>query len=269
MDRRETALHFARMGWEVFPCAEKDKIPATKNGHKDATCDTARIVSWWLRRDYNLGLPTGKNFVVLDADSEEAYASVRALGTREAATVKTGKGWQWYFHPPDFEFKNSVSKISKGIDTRGVGGYVVAPPSVHPNGKLYTWNEFPFRLLPFPEWLRVFMQPKKMEPRVQMAPVAFSGTATKYGMRALEKQCSKVFCAPEGTRNATLAACSFGIGQLVGSGQLEKNAATSELVLAAIGSGIPQHEAQRTAAKCLLSGMKHPFFPKSKAPRVE
>ena len=36
--------------------------------------------------------------------------------------------------------RNSPSKIAPGIDVRGDGGYVMAPPSIHPSGQPYAWS---------------------------------------------------------------------------------------------------------------------------------
>jgi hypothetical protein len=41
---------------------------------------------------------------------------------------------------PETPIANSAGKIAPGIDVRGDGGYVFAPPSVHPSGKLYSWS---------------------------------------------------------------------------------------------------------------------------------
>ena len=258
----DTALHFARMGWEVFPLKPREKVPATYDGFKSASSDVRKVERWWKNVDYNLGLPTGKNFVVLDADSEEAYESIRALGTTEPPTVITGKGWQWYLTVPDFLVKNSAGKVSRGIDIRGVGGYVVAPPSIHPNGQAYKWVEFPFRLVPFPEWLEVFTRPKKAEPREERPPVFSSGGSTKYGAAALRKSCYRVFSASDGTRHATLAQVAFSIGQLVSSGQIPKLDAFDEVLAASLASGLEKTEAERTTKQCMLAGMKHPFYPR-------
>jgi hypothetical protein len=46
----------------------------------------------------------------------------------------------WFRMPPDAGVRNSASRIARGIDVRGTGGYVLAPPSVHPSGRKYAWS---------------------------------------------------------------------------------------------------------------------------------
>jgi hypothetical protein len=45
-----------------------------------------------------------------------------------------------YFEMPDTSVRNSAGKIGPGLDVRGDGGYVLAPPSIHPSGKPYAWS---------------------------------------------------------------------------------------------------------------------------------
>lgn len=85
----------------------------------------------------NWAIVTGKQIVVVDVDSDEAAAWVRNGGiTRPQRWTRTGKGSHfWYAADPAMPIRNSVGK--QKIDIRGVGGYVVAPGSVHYSGRLY------------------------------------------------------------------------------------------------------------------------------------
>ena len=66
-----------------------------------------------------------------------------ALPATVTAVTGTG-GHHLYFRLPNFAgapvIKNTASALAAGIDTRGEGGYVVAPPSIHPNGNPYGWG---------------------------------------------------------------------------------------------------------------------------------
>jgi hypothetical protein len=143
-----TALTLAQRGRAVFPCRPFDKRPATANGCKDATTDFDTIREWWLREPrFNIAIATGaiSGIWVIDVDGLDAEAELRKLERAHdelPATVEviTARGRHIYFKTPKTPIRNSTSKIGQGIDVRGDGGYVLAPPSVHPSGRRYTWS---------------------------------------------------------------------------------------------------------------------------------
>lgn len=137
------ALRCAAKGWPVLPL--RGKLPATVHGCKDATTDRGVVAEWW-RRDpeANLGIATGTRagVWVLDLDLHDPTASglvsMQALeGVHgplpDTLTVRTGTGGlhMYWRMPQDRKVRNRAA-IRAGIDARGDGGYVVAPPSVHP-----------------------------------------------------------------------------------------------------------------------------------------
>src|SRR5262249_8324027 len=143
-----TALKLAARGLHVFPCAPSAKTPASAHGCKDATTDVIAIHGWWRENpDYNIGIATGavSNIFVVDVDGWPAETALRKLEERYSglpATVEaiTSRGRHVYFRYPQVSVRNSAGKIADGIDTRGDGGYVLAPPSVHPSGRRYAWS---------------------------------------------------------------------------------------------------------------------------------
>jgi hypothetical protein len=66
------------------------------------------------------------------------FQSLLTMGLTSPVTSLTGKGRQLFYRHPGGKLSNAVRKFP-GIDIRGDGGYVVAPPSIHPNGKRYQW----------------------------------------------------------------------------------------------------------------------------------
>jgi hypothetical protein len=53
------ALHYASLGWPVFPCRPGEKAPATRHGYLDATTDSRQITEWFGRHpDWNLAVAT-------------------------------------------------------------------------------------------------------------------------------------------------------------------------------------------------------------------
>lgn len=127
MSLHEWAVIYASEGYRVFPCG--GKIPLTPNGCKDATTDINQIDEWWTKHPLaNIGIATGNGLAVLDVDygkvSEEDFFRYKELITWTVATPNGG--YHKYFRG---NIRNSVSKIAPGVDTRGEGGYVIAPPS--------------------------------------------------------------------------------------------------------------------------------------------
>jgi len=140
------ALNYAADGFAVFPCKPGDKQPLgslVPHGCLDATTDAETIKRWWTTcPNANIGIATGakSGLAVVDLDGPEGIASGKRLGLQSMVTVMTGNGEQLYYADQNGKLSNSVKKLAAGIDTRGNGGYVVAPPSLHPNGKRYTWR---------------------------------------------------------------------------------------------------------------------------------
>ena len=131
----------------MFPCRPRDKLPATEHGCKDATTNLETVRQWWCEDPhYNIGVATGavsKIFAVdIDGDGEAEMGKLEAEHGALPATVEviTARGRHLYFRMPDLPVRNSAGKLAPGIDVRGDGGYVLAPPSIHPSGRAYCWS---------------------------------------------------------------------------------------------------------------------------------
>lgn len=138
------ALWYASNGVAVFPCQAGGKAPATRNGFKDASTDPAQIREWWAtNRHYNIGLPTGHSFDVFDIDGPQGmvalgdYMDTGQFPARIGLAL-TPRG-RHYYVPPNLEARNATGLLP-GVDYRGLGGYVIAPPSRTEAGN-YTWIE--------------------------------------------------------------------------------------------------------------------------------
>jgi len=132
----KAALSYARRGWPVFPCEPGGKRPLTPKGHLDATTDPRRIVTHWSRTpDANIGVVTGSRsgLLVLDADDPISLETLELehgkLPTTRAHATGNGGTHHLYLYPAKAEIRNSVGKLSAGLDVRGEGGYIIAPPS--------------------------------------------------------------------------------------------------------------------------------------------
>jgi hypothetical protein len=151
------ALHYAGLGLAVFPIKPRSKQPLTTHGFKDASKDQQQIEQWWTQwPDANIGIATGGvsgGLVVIDLDIDDNKGVDGRVTLREWEAhhgglpvdtwmAITGRGGYHYFYHDTATVRNRTG-IYKGIDVRGEGGYIVAPPSIHPNGNTYTWEHDP------------------------------------------------------------------------------------------------------------------------------
>jgi hypothetical protein len=159
---KDHALEYGYEGWQVLPLRPREKRPLTSHGVKDASTDPNTIREWWARWPYaNIGLAVPAGLIVLDVDSREALAQMKAKGWELPCTscAKTQKGWHLWYSIGEAEVGNRVG-LRPGVDVRGRDGYVVAPPSVHPLGSHYHWKtEFDRDSIALaPDWLIELLQ---------------------------------------------------------------------------------------------------------------
>ncbi len=146
------AGRLAQLGWSVFPVVFREKHPATVHGFKDASCDVATVEDMFGPNGaYNIGVATGSasgSLIVIDADMKPEHGTdgasfVEAWQREHGAWPDTveatsgGGGRHWYFVAPP-GIKTSAN-AEHGVDVRAEGGYIVAPPSIHPSGTPYEW----------------------------------------------------------------------------------------------------------------------------------
>jgi putative DNA primase/helicase len=138
-----------KFGFAVFPCKPHGKEPLTAHGCKDASKDRKAISVWWKRNpSANIGIATGaaSGVVVLDVDAKGGGRETLALLEDEqgrlpdAPTVLTGGGGLHIYFRDLGGLRNSAGMLGQGLDFRADGGYVIAPPSIHPNGSEYRWE---------------------------------------------------------------------------------------------------------------------------------
>lgn len=143
----QAALHYAGIGWRVFPLAPGQKVPITSHGVKDATTDVDQITAWWREwPNANIGMACGKSsgIYVIDVDIS-ASGDINGIDSLKEfaplpATIKqqTPRGGFHAFYQAGIPPANRNS-FRPGIDIRGDGYYVVLAPSIHPNGGRYEW----------------------------------------------------------------------------------------------------------------------------------
>lgn len=280
----EAACAYAARGWAVFPCRERSKQPCKADGFFEHGVKEAKKSPYWLRQFWakwptaNPALACGEEsgVWVLDVDVKdgkpgwETLADLERLFTPLPATLvqdtPTG-GAQFVFAYPGFTVKNSVeTTFGPGLDTRGDGGYVMLPPSLHPdhpNGPRYRWRDDGAALAKTPEWMVRMLRrepediawlkealagrddvPAWLAKRLGLGGGAARAAAPKpakterlshYARVALDDEVRRVRQALPGTQNDALNTGAFRLGQLVGSGALSEETVRQHLLAAALG----------------------------------
>jgi hypothetical protein len=278
------ALDYAgRQRLPVFPCVPGEKLPAFKGSFHHATTNPATIERWWRAKPYNIGIRTGvpSGVFIVDIDGELGAANLRELRAKHGALPATlisttGKGWHLWFRAED-EIPCSTGKIAPGLDVRADGGYVVAPPSIHPSGAVYRWRN---EMSPAsaPAWLMHLAQRNRLTERDNMrcrnivisdprsaissartvAPVAPIGTTSAssaaYGHAALDREIAVLAATTPGGRNAALNCASFHLHQLVAGQELYGDEVARELLNAAQTNGLLADDGVRQVQATIRSG---------------
>ena len=142
----ERALALRKRGFAPIPLepqGKKPRVPWEKYQLQRPT--EAELIAWWTEQpDANIGIITGRvsgNLIVVDVDYQHRPANAPPLPfPTNTVTVRTGNGAHYYFRANGCEIRNSAGRLGPGLDVRGEGGYVVAPPSIHASGKPYVWE---------------------------------------------------------------------------------------------------------------------------------
>jgi len=282
LDTGRAAEVYAALGYRVVPmhaprpgggctcpagpgCADPGKHPCLAGWRRLASVDPAVVRGWWRRWPAaNVGLATGARFDVLDVDGPDGVAALGAiLAERDplahaGPVARTGGGgWHLLYAPVGLGCR---VRVLPGVDWRGVGGLVVAPPSRHRTGGGYAWARPLTGALPrVPATLHARLVP----PRVQRTtpppqPVA-GGRGGGYARAALEREARAVATAPEGASNHTLNRAAFNLGQLAAAGLLDPEEVRAVLLEAALTrSSDPQAKLRATIASGLAGGARNP-----------
>jgi hypothetical protein len=276
------ALEYVSRGWAVFPChtptisgcscgrggcPSTGKHPRTRNGVHDATTDRAAVAGWWrCWPRANVAVATGakSGVVVVDIDwrhggAEAWHALTAGRAAIEVPMVTTGAGCHLWFAHPGRPIPNSAGRLGPGIDIRGDGGYVIAPPSLHLSGLRYRWQRPLEAQLPvLPQWLEEACRPSVVE---HGEPVLLRAGFDAWARAALRGEIDEVRHAIEGTRNVSLNRAAFRLGQLTTSGILDEATVTDALLAAALVVGLDDHEAIATIRSGMTAGQAHPRQP--------
>ena len=286
----KAALEYGKRGWPVFQTVIQGGkfLPASaaKDGGPrwDATTDPQEIKRrWTIKPNAGVGIATGQTagILVIDIDTmkghgEDGYASLAELEACNglipdtlSVTTPSGGRHLYFKYPAGCNIGNGASKIAKGIDHRGDGGYVNAVPSVRPDGA-YSW-EHPIGLFEpadCPDWLLNLLEkkpPQTLSERAMPPSPLKVTTASRWADAALQDEVTALWVAPEGQRNDQLNTSAFNLGQIVAGGGLDRVTVEQELTAAAKDAGLGNSETIATIKSGLEAGM---LEPRTAAPRA-
>ena len=178
----QTALAYASKQVRVIPIKQGEKRPPMQGWQNAATTNPTTIRQWFEGqfKDCGLGIATGefrdRYLVVIDIDDRETYKGSDTLNDLEqlhgklpdTVEVITGSGGRHIYFLTDQPIRNEASgRLGVGIDIRAIGGQVLAPPTVHPNGRTYEWVEgksiAEHRPADMPLWMVLILTAKPVE----------------------------------------------------------------------------------------------------------
>jgi len=251
MSLLDEALTYARHGIAVFPCIPGGKRPLTQHGFEDATNDPDQIRSWWGQwPTANIAMPTGTpRWDVLDVDIKPSGSGYPAL--RQVREAGLADGWSHVVQTPSGGLHLYFAGTKQGnstltrhhLDYRSTGGYVLVPPSTvtTPRGGAGVYQTVkanpPGTVRPV-SWsaIRAYLEPTlatSTQPATPSSGHAPADVRMPYLIRHVAN-------APEGNRNAALY---WAANRAIDNGAHDLN----PLIAAAVGAGLSQREAARTA----------------------
>jgi Bifunctional DNA primase/polymerase, N-terminal len=252
------ALGYMRLGWPVFVLGRSKRpvanCPACRQpGHDRAGCgcltchgfyaattDPARLAAMLARVPGGLlAIRTGtaSGLCVVDIDPRNDGRLDTDLMTPTATVATGGGGWHLYYRHPGGPTVPALPGRA-GVDIKGEGGYVAAPPSVHPGtGQSYRWAGRR-AVVEMPPALRSAIVPA---PSARPAPLSAAVTRAAAGISApdalLAAHLRAVQSAPEGRRRVTLYGAARGVARMVAAGAITDDDARAALTAAGQAAG--------------------------------
>lgn len=246
----DNALEYAAAGWSVFPlrgksplgsCPQCRREPRCRgpescghelcHGHLDATTDAAQVRAWWTTRpNANIGAAIDRRLLVLDIDPRNGGNANDLRTVDRTVSCFSGRGdggRHLYYQRPAGPLTST--RLPKGIDLK-VNGFMVMPPSIHPDSRQpYLWHgDHP--ILPLPSHLLELVRARPTIPRPMVRRGSGRGLVAfvrRFPERGVQNALYWASCraVEDGTMTDTLAA---------------------ELVAAAVDMGEREHRAFAT-----------------------
>lgn len=273
------ALSAAGRGWPVFPLVPYGKRPAIAGWPRAASINADVLAGWWRRAPYNVGIACGPaGLLVVDLDgpgqppsdwsgaadgravfAELARRAVASVGPTFTVATPSGGEHLYYAVEEGQPSRSTAGSVGWHVDTRGVGGYVVAAGSV----RRVDGRHCPYRVLdptdpaPLPYWLAALLAPTPTPVVRQRIRVR-----SPYVEVAVTEEVASIRRARPGTRNTVVFRAAVSLGTLVAAGVLDESEACEILTAACtvhIGTdGFTIAEAKRAVANGLRYGLQRP-----------
>lgn len=257
---------YVAQGFCVFPLPYKSKTPflGWRWGVLQSRMPTQSELDLWFNRRVNCAIVTGHvsgDLAVLDFDVMRSYRMWQEMTHLESATVITGQGRHIYVRVSDPESLRNGNFLVGGIHAgqiRFTGGYVVAPPSIHPSGRRYYWTTRDIKTVTVQDLC--IEQPKKKAWQKPVVPQKVhgqrqtskrshppGGKPDHYVRAVLSAEAKKVEHALPGVRNITLFRAGLKTWRCLD--QLGASLVLDTLVQAGMACGLSEQESTVTIHK--------------------
>lgn len=269
MTTLETALQWRALGIATIPILAGSKRPACPWKRYQSEMPTVqKLKAWFGSGGYGLAVVTGwRGLAVIDWDDTAkmwswalALSPLKYLSPTRTYKVETRNGCHFYF----FVDEPCHCWHGDGVDVKAAGGYVLAPPTIHPSGHQYQALGRPSNIQRIES---IKDQLPDYEPKPAPRPPAIddldrawrnAGGGDAYAQAALQGELDRLIKAQEGNRNHTLCRCAFVLGQLVARGDLDRTVVEHDLRAVAQAIGLTKREALATIASCIAGGEANP-----------
>jgi putative DNA primase/helicase len=224
-------------------CGDPGKHPR-QAGWRD---EWVNVLRWWRGNHTNIGIATGAVSKIVALDVDPRHGGDRTLAELEEQhgqlpptwrLLTGGGGSHLVFRHPGFYVKSGSDVLGEGLDLKGDGGKITAPPSLHISGRRYRIDPERHpdntRLARLPVWVLEMIERNQQRRRIRPErPVRPSRGLSAYGEAALNNAVDRILSAGQGSQEQTLNSEAYGIGRLAGAGAVPAGFALAALKLAA------------------------------------
>lgn len=274
--------YYQSHGWSLFPIVTNGKTPAIPAWEPYQTVPAAPpVIDDWSRQYSNAGVATGavSGVFVFDLDGLVAWAAAHERGLPETLTVKTPRGWHYYYKHPGWPVRNRAGlrdlpaadgtrgTRNDGWDIRGDGGYVVGPGSWYePTADERAAGKLPggyvvecdAPVADAPDWLLQMLAQSPVAPAAP-APYRVAEQTSAYGRNALHGELAEIAEATSGHVNDQINLSVFAIAQLTAGGEITEEEARGSIDEALAARGIGDEEKTLgTVERAWLAGIQLP-----------